>query len=235
MFKRLIYFLIGFFALSGIGFSSAFAVVNGQLAPSLAKYAVMVLDDHGHVCTGAIIEQRSILTAAHCVAEGSDWRVFWRAPDNAPVFVKPKTINVHPDFVRNKPGTQNRSIDLAIVTLEAPLPDQFEPMPLSEVTALAPGQIVTVAGYGFAEEKNLKSLGTMRRADLMVVEPNGHSKILVWLAGPNSNGAGGCQGDSGGPLIFEGSLVAITYETSGLKNRNCGALTQGTLVDPQRN
>ncbi len=212
----------------------ALAVVNGQDDPSLARYAVMVLDDHGNMCTGAVVTQQAILTAAHCVTDGKDWRIFWRGPDNAPVLVKPLTVRVHPGFVHNTHGSQNRSIDLAIVTLDEPLPTLFAPIPLSDDIRLAPGDPVSVAGYGFSEEKNRKTLGTMRRADLAVIEPFGHSTVLVWLSDPAQSGAGGCQGDSGGPLLYQGALIAITFETTGNGKRDCGVLTQGTLIAPHR-
>jgi len=215
---------------------SAWAVVNGQPDPTLARHTVMVLDDHGAMCSGAVISRTAILTAAHCVtgAGAGAWRVHWRAPDSTPILVEPKSISVHPSFVRNAIGTRNRSVDLAIVTLAEPLPDLFEPIALSDVEAVTPGDTISVGGYGYAEEKNRKTLGTMRRADLSVVEPNGHSSILVWLSDPANSGAGGCQGDSGGPLIFQGALIAITFETTGLGKKNCGVLTQGILIAPQR-
>ena len=93
---------------------------------------------------------------------------------------------------------------------------------------------ITVAGYGLTDEKNRKSLGKLNRADLAVVEPNGHSTILVWLSDPASNGMGGCHGDSGGPMLFQGALIAITSWTTGEGKRDCGALTQGALIAPQR-
>jgi secreted trypsin-like serine protease len=223
-------FAATFLAASG----AALAVVNGEPDPSLARHAVMVLDDHGHMCTGAVIAPKSILTAAHCVTDGTDWRIFWRSPDDQPVFTKPYSVRVHPGYVRNTHDTQSRSIDLAIVTLEEPLPAPFAPIGLSDVTAVAPGDSISVAGFGFSEEKNRKTLGTMRRADLSVIEPFGHSSILVWLSDPSANGAGGCQGDSGGPLLYQGSLIAITFVTTGIGKRNCGVLTQGTLIAPQR-
>lgn len=223
---------VGFALLASV--RVALAVVNGQPDPLLARYTVMVLDDHGAMCSGAVISQTAILTAAHCVTGAGAWRVHWRAPDTTPILVEPKSISVHPGFVRNTKGTQKRSVDLAIVTLAEPLPDLFEPLALSDVEAVTPGDTISVGGYGYAEEKNRKTLGTMRRADLSVVEPNGHSSILVWLADPANSGAGGCQGDSGGPLIFQGALIAITFETTGLGKNNCGVLTQGTLIAPQR-
>ena len=213
---------------------AAIAVVNGQPDPVLARNAVMVLDDHGNMCTGAVIAPTAILTAAHCVTEGSTWRVHWRAPDGTPILIIPKAVRVHPGYRPEPSGKAVKSIDLAVVTLSDPLPSPFEPIALSDAPSVTAGDLISVAGYGYSEEKNRKTLGTFRRADLAVIEPFGHSSILVWLSDPNAGGAGGCQGDSGGPLIYQGALLAITFVTTGVGQHNCGALTQGTLIAPQR-
>ena len=214
--------------------NSARAIVNGQPEADLSHHTVMVLDDHGHVCTGAVITQTSILTAAHCVAAAGAWRVHWRGPDNAVMLLEPKAIRIHPGYDANAVKTRSRSIDLAVITLGEPLPPSFEPISLSDAASVKPGDTITVAGYGLTDEKNRKSLGKLNRADLAVVEPNGHSTILVWLSDPASNGMGGCHGDSGGPMLFQGALIAITSWTTGEGKRDCGALTQGALIAPQR-
>ena len=210
------------------------AIVNGQPEAELSRHTVMVLDDHGHVCTGAVIAQTSILTAAHCVTGAGAWRVHWRGPDNAVMLLEPKAIRIHPGYDANATKTRSRSIDLAVITLGEPLPPTFEPVSLSDAVSVQPGDVITVAGFGLTDEKNKKSLGKLNRADLSVVEPNGHSTILVWLADPAANGMGGCHGDSGGPMLYQGALIAITSWTTGEGKRDCGALTQGALIAPQR-
>jgi secreted trypsin-like serine protease len=214
--------------------NSAKAIINGQPAGELIRHTLMVLDDHGHVCSGVVIARSSILTAAHCVTKAGAWRVHWRAPDNAIMLVEPKSIRIHPGYDANAVKNRSRSIDLAVITLSEPLPSSFEPINLSNAANIQAGDIMTVAGFGLTDEKNRKSLGKLNRVDLSVVEPNGHSTILVWLADPASNGMGGCHGDSGGPMLYQNALIAITTWTTGEGKRDCGALTQGVLIAPQR-
>jgi len=214
--------------------NSAKAVINGKPDNEHLRFTLMVLDDHGHVCSGVVIARRAILTAAHCVTGAGAWRVHWRGPDNAIMLIEPKSIRIHPDYNANAVRNRGRSIDLAVITLSEPLPSSFEPINLSDTVNIQAGDIITVAGFGLTDDKNRKSLGKLNRVDLSVIEPNGHSTILVWLADPASNGMGGCHGDSGGPMLYEGALIAITTWTTGEGKRDCGALTQGVLIEPHR-
>jgi hypothetical protein len=89
-----------------------------------------------------------------------------------------------------------------------------------------------VGGYGVLTEGDARSTGTFRTATLNVVEPYGPSKILVWMRG--RAGVGACRGDSGGPVAAGASVVAVVAFAKGAKGRECGDLTQGTLVAQQR-
>ena len=51
---------------------NAFAVVQGNLDQNFVHNSVMVLDNRGNVCSGVVIRQDVILTAAHCIATASD-------------------------------------------------------------------------------------------------------------------------------------------------------------------
>ena len=213
---------------------SAFAVVQGNSDQSFVHNSVMVLDNRGNVCSGVVIRQDVVLTAAHCIATASDWRIHWRDESNTPILVQPKHVKIHPQY--NAKAIKNRSvsIDMALVKLAEPLPAQFWPIGLSDIQELPSGDPVVVAGYGLSDEKNAKALGKFRSATLSVTEPYGKSKLLLWLEGPLSNGAGGCHGDSGGPLIHNGSVVAIIAWTTGKGRSDCGVYTQGALISPQR-
>jgi hypothetical protein len=90
--------------------------------------------------------------------------------------------------------------------------------------------MVTVAGFGFSEERNRKTLGKMRSVNLTVVEPYGPSQFVLWLNDALSTGAGGCQGDSGGPILYQEKLFAIVSWSSGEGKANCGYYTQGVII-----
>lgn len=170
--------IISIFSLVG----QAEAIVKGTENSVLTKYSVMVLDDHGHVCSAAVLNKKVILTAAHCVADATDWRIHWRSDDGTPILIKPNKVLVHPGYEPNAISKRKRSVDLALISLSNPLPDQFLAIPLSPVSELSTGEIVTVAGFGFSEEKNIKTTGKLRSVDLAVVAPFGISRSILWLA-----------------------------------------------------
>ena len=211
-----------------------FAIVQGNPDQSYSHNSVMVLDNRGNVCTGVVIRQDIILTAAHCVASATDWRIHWRDENNVPILIEPKKVKIHPRYSSKAIKNRNISIDMALVKLADPLPSQFWPISLSDIQEVTLGDSVIVAGYGLSEEKNSKALGKFRSATLAVIEPYGKSKIILWLEDPLAGGAGGCHGDSGGPLIHNGSVIGITAWTTGKGRSDCGVYTQGVLVAPHR-
>lgn len=209
----------------------AAAVVGGAPDESpLARSSVMVLSSKGGVCSAVVVARDVVLTAAHCVTGASEHRVHWRDPEGVPVLVKPAAKAVHPGYDPKAVKARRRSIDLALVRVPEPLPEQFD---IAALTAAIPGPEagITVGGWGVTREGDIRSTGTFRIAGLRAVEPHGPSRILLWAEG---DGAGACQGDSGGMLAAGGTVAAITSWSGGAGRRTCGALTQGILVGPQR-
>ncbi len=212
----------------------ALAVVGGtESSGPLARSAVMVLNSRGGVCSGVVVAQDVVLTAAHCVAGTAEFRVHWRGDDGQPVLIIPAARVVHPLFVLNSVAERRRSIDLALLRTPTDLPGRFGPIALSSAVPQK-GAPVTLGGYGVAREGDARSTGTFRVADLAVVEPYGRSTILLWASG--ARGTGGCEGDSGGPMAdLVGAVAAVTSWAAGEAKRGCGTMSQGVLVAPQRN
>ena len=95
-------------------------------------------------------------------------------------------------------------------------------------------QSVTIGGYGLSIENEPKSSGIFHSVTLRVIEPYGPSKILIWLKGRDNN-MGSCTGDSGGPIMNDqGQLIGIISWAEGAGRLQCGALTQGILLGPQK-
>src|SRR6476661_133851 len=88
--------------------SPAAAIVQGRDEPALARHAVMVLGDRGSFCTGVV------LTAGHCVAGASAWRIYFKDAAGTGVMLEPRTVTVHPGYDANAVKSRRPSIDLAM-------------------------------------------------------------------------------------------------------------------------
>jgi hypothetical protein len=209
----------------------ALAIVGGtEDAGPLSRAAIMVLSSRGGMCSGVVIAPDAVLTAAHCVTGAADYRVHYRDADGRPVLLEPSGLAVHPGYDKGAIAGRRRSIDLALVRLAAPLPARFGTATLSTAT-LAKGESLTFGGYGVAREGDARSTGTFRIVELPATEPFGRSTILVWARGA---GAGACEGDSGGPIASHGAVAAVTSWASGSGKKQCGAISQGVLLGPQK-
>lgn len=214
------------------------AVLGGREGGPVQSSTLMVLNARGGVCTGIVLSPRTILSAAHCVSGGVDLRVHWKDASGEPVLITPATVATHPEFNGDAIANRRRSIDLVLLRLSAPLPARFTPAGLVDGRLPRAGSSVTLAGYGVSREGEPRTTGTYRSASLVAVEPYGPGRLLIWAADPAGGGKkpgiGACQGDSGGPITTGAGVVAVASWSTGPKGRNCGLLSQGVLVAPQR-
>ena len=206
--------------------------LNGPMAP----HAVMVLTSSAKgagFCTGVVIAREAILTAAHCVAALAKTMVFFKQGE-APVFLPPAAIAIHPAYKAQAPRTRERSIDLALIRASAPLPAPFTPVMLDDRGAITVGADFGISGFGLTREGQGASGGVLHWGKLRSRAPL--SSILLWAEDANGKGFGACEGDSGGPVfnLATNALVAITSWTEGEDKTHCGKLTQAALIAPQR-
>ena len=205
---------------------------HGPMAP----HAVMVLTSGARgagFCTGVVIGRDVILTAAHCVAGLAKTMVFFKQND-APVFLPPAAIAVHPAYKAEAPRTRERSIDLALIRTNTPLPDALKPVTLEQTANIALGALYGISGFGLTREGQGASGGVLHWGKLRARVPL--SSILLWAEDPKARGFGACEGDSGGPVfnLETGALIAITSWSEGEGKTHCGKLTQAALIAPQR-
>jgi S1-C subfamily serine protease len=214
----------------------ALAIVGGESGGAREAHSVMVLKRAGRAagfCSGVVLSDRLVLTAAHCVADASETRVHFRDAQGGPVLIGVDRISVHPLYRAGAERTRERSVDLAILRTTNALPSRFSPASLSARGAVQTGERVVVAGYGVTRENAAETSGVFRAAALAVRAPL--SSLLVWAEGANGVAAGACTGDSGGPMLeASGAVIAVTAWSAGQGRRGCGGLTQGILVAPQR-
>jgi hypothetical protein len=193
------------------------------------NHVVMVLSRSGRqagFCSGVVLTRTIILTAAHCVANVSDTRVYLPGQPLLPL----SRIAKHPDFHADAPRTRSRSIDLALVEIIEPLPAEFAAPPFAGAQRYEVGTAFEIAGFGVSREDDAKTSGTLRLGQITLRAPL--SSVLLWLEDPEHE-TGACTGDSGGPVFTEGGqLAAIIAFAEGLGSRQCGRLTQAVLIAP---
>jgi secreted trypsin-like serine protease len=212
----------------------ASAIVGGGGAPaeSISRAIVTIIGSRGSFCTGSLIAQDLVLTAAHCVLPGADYKVI--LPGETP----PRLLDVrraasHPQFNVQNILAHRASADVALLQLASPLPASKAPSPLgAPVIPIQVGSRFTIAGVGVTKRGDGKSGGTIRAADLAVTGKPG--TLQIRLADPLTNnlraGLGACTGDSGAPAFeMQAGRAAITgvvsWSTGANNTDGCGGLT----------
>jgi Trypsin len=214
--------------------SPAFAIVGGGGAPSeqIARAIVTVIGSRGTFCSGTMIAQDIVLTAAHCVLPGADYKVILPG-ETPPRLLDVKRTASHPGFSVQAILAHRASADVALLQLKAPLPQGKSPAPLgAPLMPVQPGARLTIAGVGVATRGDGKTGGSIRAAELAVTGKPG--TLQIRLADPLTNnvreGLGACTGDSGAPA-FEmqaGRAVIIgvvSWSTGASNSAGCGGLT----------
>ncbi len=212
----------------------ACALVGGGGGPAenISRAVVTIIGSRGSFCTGSLIAQDLVLTAAHCVLPGADYKVIIPG-ETPPRLLDIRRIASHPQFNVQAILAHRASADVALLQLTAPLPPGKAPAPLgSPVIPIAVGARLTIAGVGVTRRGDGKSGGTIRAADLSVTGKPG--TLQIRLADPLTNntrdGLGACTGDSGAPAFeMQGGRAVITgvvsWSTGPNNTDGCGGLT----------
>ncbi len=222
----------------------AIAMVGGAPPPdaALAHHVVMIVGSRGNFCTGSVLTRDLVLTVAHCVLPGSDYKLLELDADGQPQFRDVVEVARHPQFDLNTLFAHRATADVALLKLAAPLPDRFAPATLvGPARAVAAGDTLTVAGYGVAVRGDGKTGGTARAAALVVTGKPG--SLQIRLVDPATRGEraglGACTGDSGAPVFAHDGdgdvlLGVVSWSTGPGNGGGCGGITGVTPLASYR-
>ena len=185
-------------------------------------------------CSALVLDDRTLLTAAHCLKPIRDMAVHYRDASGAPVIIPVEAAVAHPRYRPDAIRARVESIDVALIRTARPLDARFVGAALASGDGPAVGEPVILSGFGSTGEGDWKSGGRLRSVTLAVREPA--STVLVWAADPEGRIAGACSGDSGAPVWSAdgATAVAIAAWAQAQHGRGCGGLTQGPRLAPLR-
>lgn len=193
-------------------------IVGGvAVAEGAAPYQVLIKTIwDSHVCGGAILSERWILTAGHCVEDFplESLRIVvgtnkWSQPGAT---FRPELAFRH--CRQDMPMYQN---DIAVVRLNGTITFNNVTQPIELHTQpLNAGDLVTMTGWGspLLNQPNTELLQTQNftvisRAECLerweYHEGVGYGHICTF----SREGEGACNGDSGGPIVYKGKLVGL--------------------------
>jgi len=228
-------FYLGATLLAAQAIGPAAAMVGGALpaAQGAGRSVVMILGSHGTACTATAIARNLLLTAAHCVAPGSDYKLADITDPRAPALKPIARIERDPQFEMKRLLGHLATADVALVLLPQPLPADMPPVALDDGTKpVAVGDALVVAGYGVTVRSDGRTGGTVRAATLIATGQPNTLQLRLFDARTRGEtaGLGACAGDSGAPAFrdTDGRLAIIgvvSWSTGPRLSAGCGGLT----------
>jgi hypothetical protein len=211
------------------------AVIGGTPDGGAHPYVGFVWSSFG-ICSGSLVTESLVVTAAHCAPDGES--VLVTVDDTAhPVhstFVS-GTFTAHEAFcmpcVPGLPGFASN--DVAVVELDEPitLPRYAQLPELGMADGLAPRSPLTIVGYGvqaFIPGRGGRApVSNFSRTQASVTLNPGNFAWRSEFIRISANRAAVCFGDSGGPNLVGDTMVAI----NSYAGQNCTGNTYSYRLD----
>jgi secreted trypsin-like serine protease len=198
----------------------------------LGRHVVLIVGSRGNSCTGVALAPDLVLTVAHCVLPGAEYRIVEFDAAHHPQLKPVTSVVRHPSFKLETMLAHRATADVALLKLADPLAAPAIPASLARRTTFAVGERFTVAGYGLAVRGDGKTGGTVRAANLVATGRPGTLQVRLVdpATGGERPGLGACTGDSGAPAFEEtGGTAAVvglvSWSTGPNGSDGCGGLT----------
>lgn len=246
----LLYLIAGFAFAAANGPTAAMVGGAPPAADGAGRSVVMLDGSGGTVCTATAVARDLLLTAAHCVQPGSEYKLLENPASRDAKLKDIARIERHPQFDLKRLFAHLATADVALIKLAEPLPARIPAARLAnESETVAVGDALVVVGYGVTVRGAERLDGVVRAATLTATGQPGSLQIRLFdpRTKGESAGLGACTGDSGAPAFREenGGLALIgvvSWSTGPKLTAGCGGLTgitpiaryRGWIVDTAR-
>merc|ERR1719192_3050859 len=179
-------------------------------------WQVALFIDDAWFCGGSIINDKWVLTAAHCAGDAMYFDIMAGA-HNVRASSEPHRVEITSfnGFTHPQWNPSDLSNDLALIEMPSAIEfnDYIKPSCLPEAgDTAAEGDLVTVTGWGKPSDSAGGISPVLRMVSDLPVISNSDCNAVYGIVGPGvvcidtTGGKGTCNGDSGGPLNMMGSM-----------------------------
>lgn len=194
------------FAKSQISAVESNAIIGGQSVDPKVDYAGSIVGLYNvadsSICTGSIISETLVVTAAHCAPQRASELVvfFGNNIETATVTRRVSKIYLNPVW-----GTRLQEEtdwgDVAVLRLQTKIPVGYKPIKILPTNlSLKKGMTVVLAGYGLSNGVTRQGSGRLRQTSVLLENPkHGNTEVVL----NQRSGKGACHGDSGGPAYLK--------------------------------
>lgn len=224
----------------------ALPIVGGELSQGFAATGALIMrvaigsEERRVSCTGTLVGDNQVLTAAHCFANDEftfnpgrtgDRGEFRMGPDveQTPIRRRIIRVDLHPLYI---PARIERGHDIALAYLDAPVVEVSPAALYLGDAAVLPGKKVVLVGYGRAQG-GLRERTPLIRRQVEVAVDSLQADGQYWQYRVDRGLASACQGDSGGPAL---GLFGGRYHLVGVTSHGdaaCASFGALTRVDVQ--